>query len=146
MGVPTKIDRFTGEFRWLSNFWRCDIEYEGLVYPSTEHAFQAAKSLDVEVRKLFTNKDMICRHAREKGNQIELRPDWEDVKLQVMRDVNLYKFTHYPELKEWLLGTTLPLEEGNNHGDMFWGTVDFVGENHLGKILMQIRDELRSST
>lgn len=115
----------------------------GLRFPSVEHAFQAAKSLDPDIRWQF----QYCRsagEAKQRGKMVKLRPDWEEVKIQVMTDLIRSKF-QCPELKQKLLDTGYAhIEEGNSHGDRFWGTVKGQGRNELGKILMKVRDELRN--
>ena len=116
-------------------------------YPSVEHAFQAAKSLDNEVRKGF----QVCPTAADAkyfGRHVKLRSDWDEVKIRVMKDLVKDKFVRNfsfgSDMKQMLLDTgDSYLEEGNNHGDTFWGTVNGRGKNHLGKILMEVRDELR---
>jgi ribA/ribD-fused uncharacterized protein len=146
MWNENEILSFTGEYRWLSNFHLCEIVFEGDRYNSTEHAYQAAKSLDPGVRAAFRSPSMTCREAQKRGQQIPIRPDWEQKKIDVMFDVCLYKFSQHPELKAKLLATgDAHLEEGNRHGDMFWGTVDGQGRNELGKVLMKIRDTLRET-
>jgi ribA/ribD-fused uncharacterized protein len=141
------INKFQGETRWLSNFHVADIEYEGLTYPSTEAAYQAAKSLDPEVRKAFTNRANTPGWAKKAGSSLTIRDDWESVKIDVMYEVCRYKFFHHEELKQKLLATgDIHLEEGNSWGDTFWGTTNGKGKNHLGIILMKIREELRNET
>lgn len=136
------IDEFRGPYRWLSNFEYCSVEYEGLVYPSSEHAYQAAKSIHPEVRELV-RRAATCREAKRLGNALELREDWEQVKLLVMRDVLRDKFTRNPHLKQKLLATgKAELIEGNSWGDTFWGVCRGQGQNHLGQLLMRLRDEL----
>lgn len=87
--------------------------------------------------------------AKKMGNDLELRPDWEEVKLTVMEILVRQKFL-YPEYMELLLTTKSYLEEGNYWHDQFWGNcmckkhIETPGENHLGKILMQIRHELQN--
>lgn len=139
------IKSFTKEYSFLSNFYGCFINYMGLRFPSVEHAFQAAKSLDPDIRWQF----QYCRsagEAKQRGKMVELRPDWEEVKVQVMTDLIRNKF-QCPELKQKLLDTGYAhIEEGNNHGDKFWGTVKGQGQNELGKILMKVRDELRNES
>lgn len=136
------IDSFSGEHEFLSNFWTGhQVVVAGLKFISSEHAFQAMKSEE------FTDKLQVqaCKtpgQAKRMGRKIKLRPDWEEIKLKVMLDVVRAKFGQNPELMSLLLATgDRQLVEGNNHGDRFWGTVDGVGENHLGKILMRVRDE-----
>jgi len=74
-----------------------------------------------------------------------VRPDWPEVRISVMESIMKAKFEQNPVLKEKLLATSdIPLEYGNYCGDTYWGTVDGVGENHMGKVLMKVRDELRA--
>src|SRR5690348_9381030 len=49
--TPNKIAEFQGEYRFLSNFWPAEVAYEGITYPTAEHAYQAAKTMDVNERK-----------------------------------------------------------------------------------------------
>lgn len=114
--------------------------YEGILYPSSEHAYQAAKTTDHEIRKQCLN--MTCGQAKRWGRTIPLREDWEDIKLQVMYDICKIKFNSYPNLRKMLIETAShELIEGNTWGDRYWGQVNHVGENHLGKILMALRIE-----
>lgn len=142
------ITSFTGENRWLSNFYECSIFYDGVRYPTTEHAYQASKTLDIKVRKAIASFGL-ASHAMHVGRALVIRPDWEQVKLQVMLDVNRSKFEENVGLWMKLVDSgDLQLIEGNSHGDAFWGMVydkdnNLAGENNLGKILMQIRSELR---
>lgn len=136
------ILRFEGTNRYLSNFWPCIIEYEGLVYPSTEHAYQAAKTIDMQLRLHIAGLDTPGK-AKSAGKKLLLRPDWDEVKLQVMYDVVLDKFMRHPNLAYLLLDTGRHLlVEGNTWNDTFWGECRGKGANHLGKILMRIRREI----
>jgi ribA/ribD-fused uncharacterized protein len=139
MSTQNKIESFSGDFRFLSNFWPCTINFEGLIFPSVEHAYQAAKTLDLNTREEIR----IAKTpgiAKKLGKKVELRKDWNLVKISVMKTCLLQKFSD-ETLKFKLLKTTpLYLEEGNNWGDVFWGICNGVGENNLGKLLMQIRD------
>lgn len=137
------IASFDGEYRFLSNFWMASVEYEGIVYPSSEHAYQAAKTLNKDIRSAFaqiTSPGAI----KKMGQTITLRPDWEDVKINVMRDIVTAKFEQNPELMEKLMATKgRELIEGNTWGDTFWGECPIgKGRNELGKILMSIRDDI----
>lgn len=141
--MPTiKIASFSGKYRFLSNFFPAVVEYEGIVYPSTEHAYQAAKTLDIEVRKEIAALPTAGK-AKRAGYKVQLRDDWESVKIDVMHTLLESKF-NIPELRDKLLATeNAHLEEGNTWGDTFWGTVDGKGRNELGKLLMLVREELR---
>lgn len=139
------IDDFRFEFRFLSNFEVADILYEDLLYPSTEHAYQAAKSLDPLFRKEFA-KLPFPRDAKRMGRKIEIRDDWEQIKDQVMFDVCWYKFSEHERLKQMLLATEdAILVEGNTWGDTYWGVCNGAGQNKLGKTLMRIRTILNET-
>jgi hypothetical protein len=133
---------FRGQYRFLSNFYPCTIKYENMFYPSVEHAYQAAKTLDLEVRERLRN---IVKpgDVKRAGRLVKLREDWDNVKLEIMKQLVLYKFSNNESLKQSLLETKDRfLEETNNWRDKYWGRCNGDGENHLGEILMQVRDEL----
>lgn len=135
------IDSFFGPYRFLSNFEPCTVEYDGMTYSSSEAAYQAAKTTDTSLRIAFTT--MTASKAKFAGQKLTLRPDWKDIKVDVMYQIVKDKFSRNPELKEKLLQTDgLKLIEGNYWGDKFWGVCNGVGENNLGKILMRVRKEL----
>lgn len=133
---------FRGEYRWLSNFAEAEVFYDGQDYPTTEHAYQAAKTLDKEERKQVREAPTPGR-ARRLGQKVTLRPGWHEIKLNVMRDLLKQKFK-IPEYKKLLLDTGgHHLLEGNTWGDQFWGVCEGIGENHLGRLLMDIRYDLQ---
>jgi ribA/ribD-fused uncharacterized protein len=138
----TAIDSFTGDYDFLSNFHPCQVTLDDVEYPSVEHAYQAAKTLDTKARKPFHKRPLpSAAESKKMGRKLSIREDWESVKLQVMEDLLVQKFAS-GDLKEKLLETgTRTLVEGNYWGDSFWG-VDKKkgGQNHLGKLLMKIRD------
>ena len=75
------------------------------------------------------------------------RKGWEDIRLSVMEDIQMAKFTQYPELREKLLATgDAELVYTNDCGDTYWGLSEGSGENHLGKILMKVRGRLAGQT
>ncbi len=136
------INSFTGEYFFLSNFYNAPVTYGGISYYNNEAAFQAQKCTDKADMQQFAQLDP--SQAKRLGRSITLRKDWEQVKISLMTEIVRAKFTQNPELAEKLAATGgAHLEEGNNWGDRIWGTVNGVGANNLGKILMQIRDELR---
>lgn len=136
------INAFRGEYYFLSNFFEAPVIYEGISYKNNEAAFQSAKVLDKSIRKEFSLLDPSS--AKRKGRHVQLRKDWEEVKYDIMYEICLAKFSQNENLKHKLLAThNQHLEEGNNWGDKIWGTVKGQGENHLGKILMKVREELR---
>lgn len=138
------INTFRGETRWLSNYELCTVFYDGEFYPSSEHAFQAAKTLDLEERKEIQFCATAGR-AKALGQKVHLREDWTPEKrIECMRIILWDKFTRNEYLKYRLIATgDEELVEGNDWGDKFWGVCDGQGENNLGKILMEIRTQLK---
>ena len=136
------INDFRGEHYYLSNFYKAPVKYEGILYQNNEAAFQAMKVLDLRHRKSF--KMLNPSQAKSKGRRVTLRPDWEDVKECYMYKIVKAKFEQNPILKEKLLSTgNKHLEEGNTWGDRTWGTTNGIGQNKLGIILMQVREEFK---
>ena len=135
-----KITQFRDEYFFLSNFYLCNIEYNGFKYTSVEAAFQAQKCLDKNVMAEFTK--MTPGQAKKHGRKVKLRNDWESVKLSIMEELIRIKFTSNRDIQQLLLDTqNAELIEGNNWNDRFWGVCKGKGENNLGKILMKIRNE-----
>ena len=133
------------QYRFLSNFYEAGIEYGGLVYGNNEAAFQAQKCITEEEKIQFTEYGP--GKSKGVGRRVQLRPDWETVKVGIMEEIVRAKFMQHPELAEKLLATgDKVLVEGNRWGDTCWGvdTRTGQGENHLGKILMKIREELKA--
>ncbi len=138
-----KIDNFSGEYRFLSNFWKVPVQYDGQWYPSTEHAYQAAKTSDLSLRAAIRRAPHPA-DAKKLGRRVTLRGDWEDIKIQVMDDLLKQKFSYGSDLARQLVATgTAELIEGNHWNDTFWGVCRGVGKNNLGKILMRIRANLK---
>lgn len=137
------IEEFQGKYRFLSNFSPSKIFIGGIVYPTVEHYYQAMKTFITAERQRISNAPTPGK-AKRLGQQLELRPYWEDIKILTMKYGLIIKFKH-PKLTKQLI-TTFPriLIEGNRWGDTFWG-IDletWEGENHLGKLLMEIRSDL----
>ncbi len=130
---------------YLSNWYPASIFLKGKIWPSTEHYYQAQKLAG-------TPYEEICRRMESprltfeftRRPDVQVRKDWEDVKVDVMREAVFAKFSQNPELKEKLLNTgDLEIVE-NSPVDSFWGIgEDGTGKNMLGKVLMEVRDQLR---
>lgn len=140
--MVTVIDKFDGtEYGFLSNFYSSPIQYEGIVYPTVEHMFQALKALDIETRKKIANA-ATPGQAKRLGRSVALREDWEEVKIDVMRTALQLKFSD-PTLRAKLIATgEAELIEGNTWNDRFWGVCRGSGKNMLGLLLMELRSSL----
>jgi ribA/ribD-fused uncharacterized protein len=155
------IDKFEGRFRFLSNFYPSKITLQGITYPTNEHYYVAMKINKPQfVKGIGTMEVNACREHIAKieapgaikrfGRGLELRSDWDDVRLGVMEYGIRQKFTTHDDLREMLLATgDQKLIEGNYWHDNFFGSCtcdkcDNKGLNHLGKILMKVRDEIRN--
>lgn len=150
--MENKICGFFGKYRWLSNFWpaktvvgRFDWPMEE--FPSVEQAYQALKCVKKQDWDKFVNsKEKGAKWAKHLSHIIEVRKDWPEVKLRIMSSLIRQKFSNFnPELKQKLIDTKdAYLEETNTWGDTYWGVCNRVGENHLGKLIMETRDILIS--
>lgn len=156
---------FSGQHRFLSNFWPCAApgirlpdEFCGLddrLWPTVEHAYQASKTCDYNARcpvyaiNYLSAEDGKMRRrpttayeAKHAGRVLPLRADWERVKLPIMAECLRQKFSD-PELRRLLLATgDATLEEGNYWCDYYWGVCNGRGRNELGRLLMQLRAAL----
>jgi ribA/ribD-fused uncharacterized protein len=146
------IDEFRGRWFFLSNFSECKIEFQGIDYPTVEHYYVAMKSNSDQMinGKYYTSADFREMIAKIKepaivkkiGQQIKVRKDWSEKKLEFMNFAIREKFKD-ENLAEKLKSTgNSLLVENNLWKDTFWGVFNGKGENHLGKILMKVRDEI----
>ena len=117
------------------------MEFEGHLYPTSEHAYQAAKIEDRDGRDSFTCGGSLGNNpmdAKSKGGKVKVRPGWHNVKVDVMLAVVRSKFDRDADLRKKLRATRgQKIVEGHTN-DNFWGG----RRNHLGNILMRVRDEL----
>lgn len=138
------IDSFSGEYRFLSNFWTVRIEDEGIVYPSVEHAYVANKTLDMALRRTIASVST-AGQVKRLGRTLELREDWDAIKYNVMGYLVEQKFRNHFNLAAMLKATgTQKLVEGNTWGDTYWGVCNGKGQNKLGEILMIVREDLKN--
>lgn len=135
------ISSFTGDYRWLSNFWPVIVRLDGDEYPSVEHAYQAAKTLDREARKRFQSIMVKAGDAKRMGRKLVLRPDWNARKMEIMLYLLRQKFEQEPLRTKLLATKDHDLVEGNHWHDYYWGVCNGKGQNHLGKLLMRVRTE-----
>ena len=142
------IVEFDGDYAFLSNFYPSTIYHDGITYPTNEHFFQAMKTLDISERKAIAAAETPGL-AKRMGRNVKLRPDWEKIKVDVMRLGLILKFTD-AELAEKLVATgDEELVEGNWWHDNTWGNCHCTacsrkgGRNLLGMLLMEVRKELQ---
>lgn len=143
------INKFDGEYAFLSNYYNSPITYKGYVCATVEHAFHAAKTdNDKEIHAIVSAPTP--GKSKRLGRQCTLRTDWEEIKDHVMRTLLCKKFA-IPELRDKLLATgDATLIEGTTWHDNYWGVCSCEkcggrGKNRLGELLMEIRKELRES-
>lgn len=141
-----EIDYFREEYEFLSNFYPTKLSFEGITYYNSEAAYQAQKCLLQTDRLQFAL--LSADEAKRLGQKLEIRPDWDEIKYDIMEKVVYAKFTQNPALAQDLLDTgDKTLKEGNYWGDLYWGVSlkTGEGENNLGKILMALRECFREN-
>ena len=164
INLPTRIGSFKGDWSFLSNFYPANVKLwidernvpyahdapfiaNIEIYPSVEHAYQAAKFLGPRIRARFQWVTLSAGQAKAMGYGLrdQVRADWKEVNMEIMHDLLVQKFT-YSILRRKLLATfQAELIEGNWWHDNFWGNclcddcADIPGLNHLGRLLMEIR-------
>ena len=136
------ISVFEGEHHFLSNFHPATFVWDNILWPTSEHAYQAAKVISHKHRiELASIRGPAA--VKQAGKKLPLRQNWDDLKVDVMYEIVLCKFTQNPDLKAKLTATKdAHLEEGNHWKDTFWGICppnSGIGLNHLGEVLMDIR-------
>lgn len=141
-----KITSFRGLHQFLSNFYRCEILYEGRLYRSVEHAFQGAKCVnDSDKEKIRLTPTPAA--AKRLGRRIQMKANWDEERNDAMEQLLRIKFEN-PALRKNLIETgDYQLIEENKWHDTYWGVCvckkhKSDGQNHLGNLLMKIRDDL----
>lgn len=143
------IDEFRGDYQFLSNFYPSEITRNGISYPTAEHFFQAHKAIDIE-NHFYIAGLKTPNEAKRVGRRVELRESWEIEKYHIMHVAVTLKFFQNSYLGDMLLETgDAMLLEGNTWNDTVWGVIwddstgAWIGRNHLGDILMDVRNGLR---
>lgn len=125
----------------MASFFFAKVVWEDIEFPTSEHAFQADKTLNMEERRAIAALSTPGK-AKRAGKRVKLRPDWDKIRVDRMLAIVEAKFKQNPELMERLIATgDAELIEGNTWNDTFWGVCRGKGRNILGKILMIVRDE-----
>lgn len=141
------IKQFRDEYRWLSNFAHVKIVYKGIPYYSVEHAYQSAKSVDMEWKSLCADRHITAGTIKQKSRDVDIVLDWDEIKLGVMEECLRQKFLIEPYKSKLEATGDQEIQEGNTWNDTFWGVNLETGEgqNNLGKLIMKIREENRKN-
>ena len=140
---PHTIGFYEGQFYMLSNFSAHEVEYKGVVYKTSEHAYQVAKFIDEEIRVQIVEAPSAYL-AREYGQQKEGRVENFDKVLE-MKNIMRAKLEQHEDVRQALLKTGNAIIEKNHPLDAYWGTApDGSGKNVMGNIWMELRDELKA--
>lgn len=145
------ITKFEGRYSFLSNFYAAQTLYEGILYPTSEAAYQAAKTINSDDRLKILSA---CTpdDAKHLGRHIQIRPDWEEVKDDVMYEIIKNKFKNRGLADKLLKTGDELLCEGNYWHDNYWGACEcpkcrlLPRRNQLGKTLMKVREELKNGS
>lgn len=144
--MEIKFYRERDPYGFLSNFYRAPIEIDGLIYPTTEHYFQAMKFVGTDYAekiRLAAGPMTAARLGRSRKHK--LRIDWELVKEDIMLKALRAKFRQHHSLWGGLLQTGDAILIEHTANDRYWGDGgDGSGKNRLGVLLMKVRDEFRS--
>lgn len=142
------IDKFRGEYAFLSNFYPCEFWFDNVLYKSSEHFYMSMKTDDPELRQRIIDTPNAYK-AKKLGSTVQLVENWKDKKFNVMCVAVHNKFIQNPHLAQMLLDTgDIELVENNTWHDNVWGNCvcgdcKFTkGQNHLGSTLMRMRDYL----
>jgi hypothetical protein len=135
------ILEFKGEYKFLSNFYYSPFIFNNIRFPTNEHFFQVNKTINKDEFQYILDSETPAI-AKRRGKEINIDPNWDNIKNRVMYIGVYNKFTQNNKLKYMLINTeNAELIEGNYWNDRYWGIClkTNEGENHLGKILMSVR-------
>ena len=132
------------QYGWLSNFAPYPVrDSQGRLWRTTEHLYQACKTADLG-EQVWVQDASSAYQSRQRGRQVTLRPDWEETKVRRMRAALKLKLAQHPELKDRLRATGDEELVEWAPWDRYWGDGgDGTGLNMLGKLWMELREELR---
>lgn len=141
--MAIKFYKTNEDYGFMSNYYKARFFIYGRWWPSVEHPYQAKKCYKLEefdaIWQTVRSKD-----ARELGQKIEMRPDWAEVRADVMYECVLAKFLQHKDLRDQLIDTGNEELIEDSPADWYWGCGnDGTGQNMLGKILMKVRSELQ---
>lgn len=139
---------FSGDYRWMSNFWPSLITIGETQWPSVENAYQYSKFSHLKCVEVFLSVTPSRAKKIATDMSKHIRADWDEVKYKYMRKLQYEKYLQNYDLGYKLVQTgSVNIYEGNTWNDLYWGVkLDDIttGQNNMGKILMEVRDTLRS--
>jgi ribA/ribD-fused uncharacterized protein len=148
--MPNDINfyRVSDEFGCFSNFAPYPVRMDGKIWQTSEHYFQAQKFEDAEHQeKIRQTKSPMIAARMGRDRKKRLRRDWESVKVGIMREVVRAKFSQHEDIRQLLLSTGDAKIVEHTENDSYWGDGgDGSGKNMLGRILMEVREELKRAT
>ena len=131
----------------LSNYYECEVFYDGRLYSSSEAAYQSMKTTDTVIRDKFIG--LTPDESKQLGRSLIIRPDWNDVKIQLMYDIIYAKFTQNKECRDYLINLDYDLivEDTTGWHDNIWGICTCSkcqgkGTNYLGRLLSKLKTDL----
>lgn len=139
------INYFRGEYGWLSNFRKVDISINGITYSSIEHAWLSFRADDEEWKRLCSDEEYEAKHLKKISKHFPLPQTFMDNRDDIMKSLLIQKYTQEPFKTKLLETGKREIIEGNYWNDTYWG-VDLktgIGENNLGKYIMEIRTILQ---
>lgn len=131
----------------LNPFSSHAVELDGIVYPTAEHAYQAAKCTDPKGKSeiIAARSPLLAKELSNKKYSQAKRADWEEVKIEIMEAIFKAKLDQHSEVREALIQSGGDEIVEDSPVDTFWGGgSDGKGRNEMGKIWMRLRDGLRS--
>ncbi len=143
-----KFYKVNDDYGFMSNFAPYTFSDGSRIWPTSEHYFQAQKFLVPEIQEKIRQIASPMDAALEGRNrQNPLRPDWEEIKDEVMLQALRMKFSQNPEIARELLATGDDIIIEHTRNDAYWADGgDGSGKNKLGLFLMQVREELKNAS
>jgi ribA/ribD-fused uncharacterized protein len=143
-----KIPYYESSHFVFSNFSPHSIEFDGILFPTAEHAFHAAKFDDPTIKsEIQHSRSPLEAYTLGKKYKDKRRGNWDDIKLDTLYQIMVEKVAQHTEVKDALLATGNEEIVEDNPNDDYWGNgADGKGQNQTGKILMRIREELKANS
>lgn len=147
LDTDKQIFFYENEFYVFSNYSSFQIEWKGKLYPTSEHVYHSEKFDDENLKEQIRN----TRSAHDspktaEANKDKYRKNWSEIKVRIMKEILLAKVAQHPYIKKKLLESSDKELIEDSWRDDFWGWgPNKDGENHLGKLWMEIREEVRKT-